>query len=187
MVLKNRGLKMDKEWRTALRLAVHEIHQDGISPKKQKALRLIARKVVDMAINAAVTRTVEVLKEDEMAKADELLGMSAARAALPQCRFAPSLTCISPAAWLTNVLSRIADHKITKLDELLPWRYAGARIRCSNGGAIEGASMAALTGAPKTGCRGRPHFSPARLFHLTVKMENREIVVPRLPRLMLAF
>ncbi len=26
--------------------------------------------------------------------------------------------------WLTDVLSRIADHKITRLDELLPWRYA---------------------------------------------------------------
>ena len=27
-------------------------------------------------------------------------------------------------AWLTDVLGRIADHKITRLDELLPWRYA---------------------------------------------------------------
>jgi hypothetical protein len=26
--------------------------------------------------------------------------------------------------WLTDVLSRIADHKITRLDELMPWRYA---------------------------------------------------------------
>ncbi len=25
---------------------------------------------------------------------------------------------------LTDVLSRIADHKITRIDELLPWRYA---------------------------------------------------------------
>jgi transposase len=24
------------------------------------------------------------------------------------------------------VLSRIADHKITRIDELLPWRYAAA-------------------------------------------------------------
>ncbi len=29
-----------------------------------------------------------------------------------------------PQAWLTDVLSRIADHKITRLDELMPWRYA---------------------------------------------------------------
>ena len=27
-------------------------------------------------------------------------------------------------AWLTDVLSRIADHKITWIDELLPWHYA---------------------------------------------------------------
>jgi len=27
-------------------------------------------------------------------------------------------------AWLTDVLGRIAEHKITKLDELMPWRYA---------------------------------------------------------------
>ncbi|MCP4316717.1 MAG: transposase domain-containing protein, partial [Hyphomicrobiales bacterium] len=27
-------------------------------------------------------------------------------------------------AWLTDVLSRIADHKITRLDELMPWHYA---------------------------------------------------------------
>ena len=31
---------------------------------------------------------------------------------------------VDPQVWLTNVLSRIADHKITKLDELLPWSYA---------------------------------------------------------------
>ena len=29
-------------------------------------------------------------------------------------------------AWLTNVLGRIADHKITRIHELLPWRYAAA-------------------------------------------------------------
>ncbi len=27
-------------------------------------------------------------------------------------------------AKLTNVLGRIADHEITKLDELMPWSYA---------------------------------------------------------------
>ena len=27
-------------------------------------------------------------------------------------------------AWLTDTLGRIADHKITKLDELMPWRYS---------------------------------------------------------------
>jgi len=34
------------------------------------------------------------------------------------------LNGIDPQAWLTDILSRIADHKITRLDELLPWRYA---------------------------------------------------------------
>ena len=36
------------------------------------------------------------------------------------------LNGIDPQAWLTDTLARIADHKITKLDELLPWRYAEA-------------------------------------------------------------
>ena len=30
------------------------------------------------------------------------------------------------AHWLADVLGRIADHKITRIDELLPWRYAAA-------------------------------------------------------------
>jgi transposase len=34
------------------------------------------------------------------------------------------LNGVDPQVWLTDVLSRIADHKITKLDELMPWRYA---------------------------------------------------------------
>lgn len=34
------------------------------------------------------------------------------------------LNDIDPQAWLTWVLARIADHKINRLDELLPWRYA---------------------------------------------------------------
>ena len=37
---------------------------------------------------------------------------------------APKLNGVDPQAWLTNVLSRIPDHKITRIDELLPWRYA---------------------------------------------------------------
>ncbi len=36
------------------------------------------------------------------------------------------LNGIDPQAWLTWVLRRIADHKITRIDELLPWRYAAA-------------------------------------------------------------
>ena len=34
------------------------------------------------------------------------------------------LNGVDPQAWLTWVLAKIADHKITRLDELLPWRYA---------------------------------------------------------------
>ena len=37
------------------------------------------------------------------------------------------LNGVDPQAWLTDFLSRIADHKITRLDELLPWRYAQYR------------------------------------------------------------
>ncbi len=33
------------------------------------------------------------------------------------------LNGVDPQVGLTDVLSRIADHKITRLDELLPWRY----------------------------------------------------------------
>ena len=36
------------------------------------------------------------------------------------------LNAVNPQAWLTDVLSRIADHKINRIDELLPWRYAEA-------------------------------------------------------------
>lgn len=31
---------------------------------------------------------------------------------------------IDPQAWLTWVLAQIADHKITRLNEFMPWRYA---------------------------------------------------------------
>ncbi len=33
---------------------------------------------------------------------------------------------VDPQAWLTWVLARIADHKITRLDQLMPWRYAAS-------------------------------------------------------------
>jgi len=36
------------------------------------------------------------------------------------------LNSVDPQAWLTDTLSRIADHKITRLDELFPWRYAAS-------------------------------------------------------------
>ncbi len=34
------------------------------------------------------------------------------------------LNGVDPQDWLTDVLSRIADHKINRIDELLPWQYA---------------------------------------------------------------
>lgn len=34
------------------------------------------------------------------------------------------LNGVDPQAWLTWVLGRIADQKMTRLDELLPWNYA---------------------------------------------------------------
>ncbi len=34
------------------------------------------------------------------------------------------LNGVDPQAWLTGVLARIADHKINRIDELLPWLYA---------------------------------------------------------------
>ncbi|MBL4908233.1 MAG: transposase domain-containing protein [Sneathiella sp.] len=34
------------------------------------------------------------------------------------------LNNVDPQSWLTDVLSRIADHKINRIDELLPWHYA---------------------------------------------------------------
>ena len=34
------------------------------------------------------------------------------------------LNNVDPQAWLTWVLDRIADHKINRIDELLPWNYA---------------------------------------------------------------
>jgi hypothetical protein len=36
------------------------------------------------------------------------------------------LNGVDPQAWLTDVLGRIADHKITRIDELLPWHHPQA-------------------------------------------------------------
>ncbi len=33
------------------------------------------------------------------------------------------LNGVDPQAWLIDVLSRIADHKINRIDELPPWNY----------------------------------------------------------------
>jgi transposase len=33
------------------------------------------------------------------------------------------LNGVDPQAWLTDILGRIANHKINRIDELLPWNY----------------------------------------------------------------
>jgi transposase len=37
------------------------------------------------------------------------------------------LNDIDPQAWLTDILGRIAEHKINKIDELLPWSWAASQ------------------------------------------------------------
>jgi hypothetical protein len=38
------------------------------------------------------------------------------------------LNDIDPRAWLADVLARIADHPVSRLDELLPWKKAAAAV-----------------------------------------------------------
>jgi len=38
---------------------------------------------------------------------------------------AAKLNDVYPQAWLTDVLTRIPDHKINRIDELLPWNNDG--------------------------------------------------------------
>jgi hypothetical protein len=38
------------------------------------------------------------------------------------------LNNIDPQAWLTDILTRIPDHKINKIHELLPWNWAAENI-----------------------------------------------------------
>jgi hypothetical protein len=34
---------------------------------------------------------------------------------------------VDPQAWLADVLARIADHPVHRLDELMPWNWAAER------------------------------------------------------------
>ena len=52
------GPKSDKEWRDALRLALHEEYEDD--GKKSKALRLVARAVVRKAIEGDMAAAKEI-------------------------------------------------------------------------------------------------------------------------------
>jgi len=31
---------------------------------------------------------------------------------------------VDPEAWLADIVARIADHRINRLDELLPWKWS---------------------------------------------------------------
>ncbi len=61
-----------------------------------------------------------------------------------------------PQAWLTDVLGRIAEHKITKLDELLSWRYAEAsaqqRLWSRNRAVSSDGYVYALAASQLAGC-----------------------------------
>ena len=54
------GSKPDKVWTDALRLAVHELRADPANGKKLKALRLIARAIVDAALKGDMTAIKEI-------------------------------------------------------------------------------------------------------------------------------
>ena len=41
------------------------------------------------------------------------------------------LSDVDPKAWLADVLARIADHPMHRLDELLPWNWKAARDRAA--------------------------------------------------------
>ncbi len=38
------------------------------------------------------------------------------------------LNDVDPQAWLADVLARIADHPVSRLDELLPWNWKAAQL-----------------------------------------------------------
>ena len=56
------GLKSEKEWRDAIRQAVHELRQAPGEKKgqKAKALRLLARKLVDRAMDGDIAALKEI-------------------------------------------------------------------------------------------------------------------------------
>ena len=39
---------------------------------------------------------------------------------------------VNPQTWLANILARIADHPVQRLDDLLPWRWAASQVNAVN-------------------------------------------------------
>ena len=39
------------------------------------------------------------------------------------------LNGVEPEAWFTDVIERIGDHPINRIDELLPWRWQASRLQ----------------------------------------------------------
>jgi len=56
----SKGKKPDKEWHDALRLTVHELCKDPLTGKNVKKLRLLARKLVDRALEGDIAAFREV-------------------------------------------------------------------------------------------------------------------------------
>ena len=38
------------------------------------------------------------------------------------------LIVVNPEAWLRYVLTHVADHPVNRIDDLLPWKLAAAKI-----------------------------------------------------------
>ena len=43
----------------------------------------------------------------------------------PGGRSTAKLNAVDPHAWLADTLARIPDYKITKVDDLMPWKWRG--------------------------------------------------------------
>ncbi len=57
---RTKGAIADKSWRDAIRAAVNELRKDEDSPKKVKSLRLLARRLVDRALEGDIAAIKEL-------------------------------------------------------------------------------------------------------------------------------
>ena len=96
-------------------LAPPLLAQSALDPDEVKELlRVKVRTVQHMALNPVLVRaTLRQNRHDFEGALQDLAG-------------AIKLQPHNAQAWLTQVLARIQDHKITRLDELLPWHYPAA-------------------------------------------------------------